>query len=139
MKKTTRRTNPKRPMYLNKVHQYIRFWVPILRLENFVFEVCEAPEGADYFAQFTGNVYTKRGVMSVRNPDLTDPDSLQCDDLEVTVVHELLHARFDEIIYTLEGKAHCANETATELTAMALVAMRRGVDPRSLYYSPKRL
>lgn len=140
MKKTPRRTNPKRPAYLTKVHEYVKFWVPILRLENFEFEVCGAPEGAEYFAQLTGNVYNKRAVIAVRDPKLSEPGSLACQELEVTVVHELLHARFDEVIAELDGKVHYGNEVATELTAMALVAMRRGIaDPRDLYYLSKGL
>lgn len=140
MKKAPRRTNPKRPAYLNQAHKYIRFWVPILRLENFEFELAGAPEGAEYYAQLTGNVYNKRAIISIRDPKLAAPNSLTCQDLEVTVVHELLHARFDEVVAELDGKVHYGNEVATELTAMALVAMRRGIaDPRDLHYLPEGL
>lgn len=139
MTKTPRRTNPKRPAYLTKVHAYMQHWVPMLRLEDWEFEVHEAPEGSEYYANIRTDVCNRHAIIRVRDPaKATEEVSGASNDLEITVVHELLHARFGEVLTELDGKAEYANEAGTEMTAMALVASRRGIrDPRKLYYSPK--
>jgi hypothetical protein len=132
MKKTPRRTNPKQPEFLREAIAYVDYWVPRLRLENYDIEVVAAPDGFENYAEVTCNVPHLRASIMVRDPAKKKADStLSCNDLEITIVHELVHVRFAETIIELDGKAHWGNETATEMTAMALVAARRGVNPRS--------
>lgn len=124
----------RQPSYLKQAIKYVEYWVPRLRLENYEIEVAEAPEDFEDFAQCIGDVCHLRARLVFKDPEKVDKKTLACRDLEVTVVHELIHVRFGEIIRELDGKAHYANEAATEMLAMALVAARRGIrNPRTLY------
>lgn len=128
----TRKKKTATPPFLRKAVYYVEKWAPRLRLENYDIEVVEAPKDFEEHAQIICNVPHLCARMLVRDPKNADPESLSTSDLEVTVVHELLHVRFGEVMLELEGKANWANETATEAVAHALVAGDRRVNPRSL-------
>jgi hypothetical protein len=124
-----------KPAFLRDAEFYVAKWVPRLRLEDYLIEVKPAPDDFDSIAEARGNVTHLRAHVIIKDPAQIPEDDgpHACHDLEVTVVHELLHLRFGEVLLVLKGKAHYANEIATEMTAMALVAADRGVEPRSLY------
>lgn len=123
-----------KPKYMRDALRYIQKWVPRLRIENYDFQVEEAPEGFEPYALAVCNPRNLRACIVIRDPAKASEDGQAdaCNDLEVTLVHELLHVRFAEVLAELEGKANIANEIATEMIALALVAADRGVHPRSL-------
>lgn len=122
--------------YLRDAVRYVEKWVPRLRIENYDIEVIGAPDDFEEYAEAEINPLHLRASITVRDPAKPFTGrSLACKDLEVTMVHELLHVRFAEVILELEGKARSANEIATEMTAMALVAADRGIEPRVLIMS----
>ena len=71
------------------------------------------------------------GVLSVLDPEKIPEEWRGCKDLEVTVVHELLHARLLFCEDRSKSK-HWHLEMAIETIAKALVATRRGITPEEL-------
>lgn len=109
-----------------KVSEYVYFWKKQLRLEDWdiTFNVPEHdPKG---FAFVKSHQCFQRAHITVRNPALVPPDSQVNNDLEVTVVHELLHLRFANVSFPADGADDNAFELAIERTAEALVALNRG-------------
>lgn len=64
--------------------------------------------------------------MIVLAPEYIPKEWTGCKDFEVTIVHELLHVRFHFCIPESK-KTNPHEEAAIELTAIALVANRRGM------------
>lgn len=63
--------------------------------------------------------------IKILDPEKVPKDWYGIRDLEVTIVHELLHAR---LLYALGVKsANCHAELAIEVIAISLVSNRRGV------------
>jgi hypothetical protein len=117
---------------------HIDYWLNMLRLEDWSLSVAivDWSEEQDFWAMVAPKPWFHAAYLEVVNP-FTDPKrvekglgSFEHDtDLEVSLVHELLHLRyeFDSLGINRDIKAIWnAYEAATEITARALVAARHG-------------
>ncbi len=72
----------------------------------------------------------KSAEIIIREPAFIDPDELGNKDLEVTLVHELLHVQAGHLTHFLAEKQndryYDEMERLVELTALALVKLKRG-------------
>jgi hypothetical protein len=72
-------------------------------------------------------------MIFVSTPKTIPDDCTGVKDLEVTVVHELLHARLVYVQYHgKKKKKKWPVEVAIEIIAKSLVANRRGISPEEL-------
>ncbi len=115
-------------------------WVKRLRLNDWLvkarFAVSEADKkhlGGTAYASTKVSSSCKEALTLVNKLESIDADALGCRDLEVTMVHELLHLHaesFDHFFNNAKTKRpseHYALEAMIELTALALVEAKRGV------------
>jgi hypothetical protein len=117
------------------IKQHLDYWVPMLRLDDWNLDVREVDYDKDnnYWARIKTTPWSRSAVMEVVNP-VSDPDSKEETAellLEVSVVHELLHLRYpyEHLGVSYDNKpAWYTYEAATEMTARALVASRRGIE-----------
>lgn len=127
------------------LHDAVRFWLPILRLQNWSVAVrfCEQEEfentvanaeGSKYYAQNRINQMDYRCNISMLTAEQFEEDAEMMGfsyDMEQSLVHELLHLHgtyFDSVINSY-GKdnaiPYCAFERFINMSARALVEMRR--------------
>ncbi len=112
--------------------EYLKYWQKQLRLLDWKFEL----EIEDDVAKCSGFAVNHHSVnfqcsrITILNPEKIPDDWTGCPDLEVTLVHEILHTR---LIYAF-GKKPCDwhGEMAIETIAVCLVANRRGISPEEL-------
>jgi len=116
--------------------EIIEYWQPILRLQNWKITVTVVEDVKDIrcFATNTQDPHYEISSISVLNPEKIPPEWKGCKDLEVTIVHELMHTR---LIYVAprpkkNKRKSWQLEMAVETIAKALVASRRGVDPEDI-------
>jgi hypothetical protein len=111
---------------------YVNYWQKQLRLMDWNFEIAilEDPEQAEGFAINRHSPNYQCSKITILNPEKVPEHWTGCSDLEVTVVHELLHTR---LLYAF-GKKQCDwhAEMAIETISVALVANRRGISPEEL-------
>jgi hypothetical protein len=96
------------------------------------FEVEMMPEvkGFDAFARIKHHRNYQSATLQFLDPEKIPEDWEGTKDLEVTIVHELIHTRF---IYCFTPKAQNHHqEMAIETVAKVMVALKRGVDPEDL-------
>src|SRR5690348_643204 len=104
----------KTPAFLKKAISYVDYWVPRLRLDHYEIEVVEAEDEGTDFAMIDADLVYLHAIITVRDPKkLADSETHASKDLEVTIVHELVHGVFAGVCHALKGKAHIANECAT--------------------------
>jgi len=75
----------------------------------------------------------KIAMVAIKRPEDIEPDVMGCPDIEVTLVHELLHLHgdaFDHFFIDKETKRpteYFALEAMIELSAIAMVELKRGI------------
>lgn len=109
------------------IEKHISYWQAQLRLLDWdiTYEVRETPD--EGYAHMKHWPTDQRAHMTITDPSKIPGDWVLAKDLEVTIVHELLHTRF---LYATPIKAFRNNvheEMAIETCARAMVALRRGV------------
>jgi hypothetical protein len=67
----------------------------------------------------------KAALIQILDPSDYPPESITAQDIEVTLVHELLHLHFAALEPERDSPQHVALEQAIDLTAYALVAAYR--------------
>lgn len=108
--------------------RYVKDWAYRLRLQDWKITVEVAGSELEAFAHTNINRHHNTANITVRNPVHTPSDNAAVDDLEVTVVHELLHLRFLPVELTLDDrdlKPPKEHEASIDLTAQALVSAAR--------------
>jgi hypothetical protein len=100
-------------------------WQKTLRLQDWkiivrIRKMRDIPEAAQGCVDWTWE--HKEAVISIVDPVDYPPDSAWKQDMEKTLVHELLHLHFPE---EEENKYHTQVEQGIELTACALVDLKR--------------
>lgn len=115
---------------LKDAKRYVKEWAYRLRLQDWKFIVKVAGSELEAFATCDYNVCHGIATIKVRDPiHMPDYDKGFCNDLEVSIVHEMLHLRFkpiEQFIDDKELKAPKDHEASIELTAQALVSAARG-------------
>ena len=115
-----------------ELDELLAYWQPILRLRDWKVSAVFADQTATQACSATTRIHVghKSAKVYICEPSQIDPDWQGVRDIEVTLVHELLHlhaATFDEVLK--EGtRGHDHLEQMIELTAQALVKARRGID-----------
>lgn len=119
-----------RNIYYRLLRDYLIYWQKALRLTDWQIEY-RINEDENFFGTICTFPTHSTARIEIRDPDLFDGDVVGIKDLEVTLVHELLHLRFFHC--THEGKAyHNHKEMAIKITAAALVAAKRGISVSKL-------
>jgi hypothetical protein len=115
-----------------EVKAHLKYWQKQLRLMDWDISVkiYEDPKEFDMFGRNKINRNYQTSEIELLNPEKVPEDWTGVRDIEVTIVHELLHLRFT--FCPPKKSDHYHNEMATETTAKALVANRRGIDPEEL-------
>jgi hypothetical protein len=102
-----------------------RYWQRQLRLEDWDLQlhVNVRPEMLDgATGQCRTNLVLRAAKIFIADPSLLDLEDLEVmRDVEVTLVHELLHVALADV------KDHSAGEPAIERIARALVFLHRGI------------
>jgi hypothetical protein len=104
-------------------------WQIRLRLQDWNIRVQCVPEMGG-FARVRSSARVKEAVIYLCTPETVPSDWLGCRDIEVTLVHELLHLharKFDGKLGDDESAEHVSFEAMIELTAIALVEAKRGI------------
>ena len=119
---------------LEQAQEYISYWQKQFRMLDWEFtvKIHEDPEKFESFGSMTHSLNNQAAQMDLLDPDKIPSEWVGVRDLEVTIVHELVHARF---IYCMKPKKKNKNyhqEMAIETVAKALVANRRGITPEEL-------
>jgi hypothetical protein len=133
--RTTRKTKSK-VNYLAQAKKDLKYWQKQLRLMDWQIDV----EMIYNFKDMDGAIALNKHHPSYQiahiqllHPDHNPPggDPLVCVDMEVNLVHELLHTR---LMYCVEpsDKTDWHLEMSIETIARALVSNRRGISPEEL-------
>ena len=119
-------------MLEKKVSGYVKYWAKQLRIQDWVISIKEHtdPEEFHGFASIKHHFNSQTALLEYLDPQYIPEDWTGVRDLEVSVVHELLHTRFIWCIPT--KKINHFEEQAIEQTAQVLVALRRGVKAEDL-------
>lgn len=135
-------TNKKQIDYQRVTEDLLKFWQHHLHLDNWNIKVKvmdDISQMGDCSGLNTQHPSFQEARIRVLNPDKIPEDwgEFGKRDLEVTLVHELLHTRFIYCIphpkdNPLNKLLHYQEEQAIERTAIALVAARRGVLPEDI-------
>ena len=123
---------PKRST-LSLVKSYVKYWTPRLRLRDWEVEVKihDDPKAFEQFAQATHHRGFQHVLVEVLEPEKIPPEWVGKRDLEVTVVHELLHTRLIQLPRPPENETQ-HEEMAVETIATLMVALKRGVEPEDI-------
>lgn len=119
---------------LEQAQNYIAYWQKQFRMMDWVFtvEIEKDPTKNECFGSMSHNLNNQTASMKILDPDKIPDDWIGTKDLEVTIVHELVHTRF---IYAMKPRGKKKNyhqEMAIEVIAKSLVANRRGITPEEL-------
>lgn len=114
------------------------WWQRVLRLQDWTivikrvrFSACDRTLGAGGLAgQVSWNLEKKGAVIKIVDPEDYDatcnPDFERPQDMEYTVVHELLHLHFAPLSHVTDGKLECRfEEQAVHAIALGLVSLER--------------
>ncbi len=117
----------------NEVKAHVKYWKKHLRILDWQINVKihEDPEEFPHYGRMDHHRNDQVALLNVLNPENIPEDWWGCRDVEVTVVHELIHTRF---IFCLLPDKHTLHhqEMAIETVAKALVANRRGISIEDL-------
>lgn len=115
--------------YVN-LKSYIKYWQKSLGLMNWKVYY-KFTEDLEVFGRTRITPMTSEIRIEFAYPENLKEDEIGVKDLEVTVVHELLHVRFH---YALNRgrNFHDHIEQSIESTALSLVSSRRGIRPEDL-------
>lgn len=118
-----------------EVREIILYWQKVLRLLDWdmQFKVVDDPKDIECFASNRHHKSYQCCKIRVLNPKKIPPEWEGIRDLEVTLVHELLHTRLIYCTPDNKGTKHqCHEEMAIETLAVALVCLRRGITSEEL-------
>lgn len=113
------------------VIEYVEYWRDILKLRDWEFTVKIIDDPEDGFANVQHYPNIQLAKIQVLSPGKIPADWPGCKDVEVSVVHEMLHTRFHHCM-RINKKADAHEEMAIERCAQVMVALRRGITPEEL-------
>ena len=125
--KTKTKAKPKSVKTL--ANQYLKYWQKQLRLLDWEFKLEISTNPEDFFGRNIQNPNYQSAIITLLHPDSIPKDWSRIADLEVTLVHELLHTR---LMYAIGKRCDHHGEMAIETIAVALVANKRGIPPEDL-------
>lgn len=105
-----------------------REWQAQLRLQDWEVEInlCRVGEISDNRAGEVTTITAKQTAkINILHPDCYPTTSIEVQDIERTIVHELLHLSF-ALVDDVVGLQNTLYEQAIHKTACALVAIKRG-------------
>lgn len=121
---------------LDKFNKDVDHWIKHLRLSHWKFEIEVVPweDGKEpTFAENRMDPNYEASYIRIYDPDTIPKEAKGVRDIEVTLVHELLHTRLVYVAsLSKKKKKSWAVEMAVETLAQALVANRRGISPEDL-------
>jgi len=117
-----------------KIAADLSYWVQHLRLTNWQITVEIMPWQKDLgFGDNSMDPHYESSTIHLYDPDTIPLDVKGIRDLEVTLVHELLHIRLVYAVATSQKKKKkWPVEMAIETIAQSLVANRRGINIKDL-------
>jgi hypothetical protein len=111
----------------NKLLKLTATWKKFLRMLDWDITVRYAQVGeieSDCHGYATGDYKMRKGYIVINHPTYLSPDSLLAPDIEITLVHELLHLKFESLMK--DGSE--TDEGNIEDLANLLVTLKRQVD-----------
>jgi hypothetical protein len=109
--------------------EYLKYWQKQLRLMDWNFDLEITDDAEEGFGKNSHRPNFQSSKITLLNPEKIPEHWTGIRDLEVTLVHEILHTR---LIYAFGKKCGWHEEMAVETIAVALVANRRGISPEEL-------
>ena len=117
---------------LSLTKSYVKYWKPLLRLKDWKIEIKVTTDpDEEFMGQLTHWRKDQEAILTVLKPELIPEDWRGVRDLEVTVVHELLHLRIIDCV-NHNKNTHNFVELLVETLAQLLVSQRRGISPEEL-------
>lgn len=113
-----------RKIYEKLVKNYVKYWRHALKLDNWTI-TSEVVDEYDSYASMHTSPTSSTCELKILNPDNVPKEWKGVRDLEVTVVHELLHTRWHYAVRSAKRDDHL--EQAIEATAISMVAAKRNV------------
>jgi hypothetical protein len=122
------------PTLKEQAEEIVRYWQKQLRMLDWVFtiEIMDDPKDFDCYGSMAHSLNNQQGFLKLMNPEKIPTEWTGVRDLEVTIVHEMIHTRFIYAISPKKKKKNYHQELAIESTAKALVANKRGITPEEL-------
>lgn len=119
-----------------EIRELIRYWQRQLWLPNWKFKFRIHTDPKEIKGSFALNEHSPNNEVAfihLLHPDKIPEDWIGVRDLEVTIVHEMVHTRLIYVAHPSKKRVKNWNlEMAVEVIAKALVANRRGIDPEEL-------
>lgn len=104
---------------------HVNFWQKELRLQDWDIQIEVTSYDPGGAAMVSASDFMGVAKVKIRNPETAPPDSFGSQDLELSVVHELLHIRFPHVNPPQPSLEDKSFEIGIERTAQALVRIRR--------------
>jgi hypothetical protein len=123
------------PKQLKAIKNLALYWRRQLRITNWKFEIQVLPykEGEAAFGQNEMDPNFEKAYITLRDPATMPKEVKGVRDIEVTLVHELLHTRLLYVApISKKKKKKWMTEMCVETISQALVANRRGIDVEEL-------
>jgi hypothetical protein len=109
-----------------KAEDLTKYWQRQLRLEDWDITIVVPEHDPRCYAEIVHHVGHGTAKITLRNPAICPPDLAGNPDLEISLVHELLHLRFAFVGIKKETPEEDLHELGIERTAQALVLLNRG-------------
>lgn len=109
--------------------EYLKYWQKRLRLQDWDIRIEVDNDIENCSGQVTKSLDYQWAKILIKDPTKLPEDRYLVEDLEVTIVHELLHIR---MAYITGKKANHHEEMAIETIAQNLVALKRGIEVEDL-------
>ena len=112
-----------------EAEKLIAYWKRQLRLEDWDITIHTPEHDPECCGRTSYAPQYGRAHILIRNPAMHPPTTAADPDLELTIVHELLHVRHHATggVFKKDSAEWDLNELATERTAQALVSLNRGI------------
>lgn len=115
------------------LEKLVQYWQPRLKLKDWDFTIRFTVDDAEMeevlksgYGKTNYSYMSKKASILIKPYDKIDANALSCKDIEVTVVHELLHMLFMPIDENkTDTPSRDAVEHIVETTALALVSEKR--------------
>jgi hypothetical protein len=128
------------PPLAQQIFEIIAYWQPKLRLDNwkFSFKIHDDVKDIECFALNKQDPNYEIATIEVLDPSKIPESWKGCRDIEVTILHELLHTRLLYVAPLPEKKkekgkkANWQVEMAVETISRAMVAAKRGIEPEDI-------
>lgn len=134
MRKQKSKSSVNKTLRLKKLGSDLDYWIPQLRLGswNISAELLPWEKGCGFGENAMDPNYDTSHIR-IYDPDTIPEDVKGIRDLEVTLVHELLHIRLVHVAsLSKKRKKKWPVEMAIETIAQSLVANRRGINIKDL-------